>query len=88
MRWQMSRRQVLLPDLGLGDRPVVAGLWLAVPGDRVEQGAQLLEVSADSVVIDIPAPAGGILVEVLVSEDEPIETGRLLAVIETGEDDC
>ena len=84
----MSRHQVLLPDLGLGDRPVVAGLWLVAPGSRVKEGDQLLEVSADAVVIDIPAPTGGTLVEALVSEDEPIETGQPLAIIEADEDDC
>ena len=83
----MSRHQVVLPNLGLGDRPVVAGLWLVAPGSRVERGDQLLEVSADAVVIDIPAPTGGILVEALVSEDEPIEAGQPLAVIEADEAD-
>ena len=83
----MSRHEVNLPDLGLGDRPMVAGLWLVMPGNRVEEGDPLLEVSAESVVIDIPAPVDGTLVEVLVSEDEPIETGQLLAVIECDEDD-
>ena len=83
----MSRHQVVLPDFGLGDRPVMAGLWLVVPGSRVEEGDQLLEVSADAVVIDIPAPIGGTLVEALVSEDEPIEAGQPLAVIEADEAD-
>ena len=82
----MSRHQVVLPDFGLGDRPVVTGLWLVAPGSRVDEGDQLLEVSADAVVIDIPAPIGGTLLEALVSEDEPIEAGQPLAIIEAGED--
>ncbi len=78
----MRQHDLSLPDLGLGDRPVVAGLWLVGLGTQVEEGDQLLEVTADSVVVDIPAPVGGTLVEVLVSEDEPIEARQLLAVIE------
>jgi pyruvate/2-oxoglutarate dehydrogenase complex dihydrolipoamide acyltransferase (E2) component len=83
----MRQHDLSLPDLGLGDRPVVAGLWLVGLGNRVEEGDQLLEVSADAVVIDIPAPVGGTLVELLVSEDEPIKAGQPLAIIETDEDD-
>lgn len=82
----MPRHQVVLPDFGLGDRPVAAGLWLVPLGSRVEEGDQLLEVSADCVVIDIPAPTGGTLVEALVSEDEPLEAGQPLAIIEADEE--
>ena len=84
----MPRHEIVLPDLGLGNRPVVAGLWLVEPGSRVDERDQLLEVSSDAVVIDIPAPIGGTLVEALVSEDEPIEAGQPLAIIEADEDDC
>lgn len=83
----MSQYQVILPDFGLGDRPIVAGLWLVTPGSRVDEGDQLLEVSADAVVIDIPTPIGGTLTEALVSEDEQIEAGQVLAIIEADEGD-
>ena len=83
----MSRHLIVLPDFGLGDRPLTAGLWMVSAGSRVDEGDQLLEVSADAVVIDIPAPIGGTLVEALVSEDEAVETGQALAVIETDEED-
>jgi pyruvate/2-oxoglutarate dehydrogenase complex dihydrolipoamide acyltransferase (E2) component len=79
----MQRHQVVLPDLGLGDRPIAAGLWLVTPGSRVEEGDQLLEVSADCVVMDISAPVGGTLTESLVSEDEAITAGQPLGIIES-----
>jgi pyruvate/2-oxoglutarate dehydrogenase complex dihydrolipoamide acyltransferase (E2) component len=82
----MPRHQIVLPDLGLGDRPLAAGLWLVTPGSRVEEGDQLLEVSADCVVIDISAPTTGTLTEALVSEDEPITAGQPLGIIENDDD--
>ncbi len=84
----MSRHQILLPDFGLGDQPITAGLWLVKRGSRVQEGDQLLEVSADAVVIDIPAPSAGTLIEMLVSEDEAVQTGQALGIIEADEEDC
>jgi pyruvate/2-oxoglutarate dehydrogenase complex dihydrolipoamide acyltransferase (E2) component len=35
-----------------------------------------------SAAVDLPSPANGVLVELLVEEDEQIEVGQLLAVVE------
>jgi pyruvate/2-oxoglutarate dehydrogenase complex dihydrolipoamide acyltransferase (E2) component len=82
----MRRRyELILPDLGLDDQPIVAGLWLVEEGSRVAAGEPLLEVLAGSAVVDLPAPADGVLAEILVAEDEPLRTGQRLAVIEWDE---
>ena len=78
------RHQLILPDLGLGDVPVTASLWLVEQGKRVTEGDRLLEVLADGVTVDLPAPVTGVLVHVLVSEDERLTVGQPLAVLETG----
>lgn len=81
------RHTLTLPDLGLGSREIVASLWLVDPGGSLNAGDRLLEVLAGSVTIDLPAPASGVLVEILVVEDEPLAIGQPLAVIESDEDD-
>ena len=78
----MPRHHVILPDLGLGDQPLRLSLWLVAPGSRVAQRQPILEVLAGAATVDLPAPADGILVEVLVDEDEPISVGQPLAIIE------
>ena len=83
----MPRHELILPDLGIEEQPMVAGLWLAEPGTRVAAGDPLLEVLAGSAVVDLPAPADGVLVEILVDEDEPLQPGQRLAVIESEQDD-
>ena len=84
----MPRRcELVLPDLGLDDQPIAVSLWLVDTGSRVTAGAPLVEVLAGSAVIDLPAPADGTLLETLVAEDEPLEPGQRLAVIEYEEDD-
>jgi 2-oxoglutarate dehydrogenase E2 component (dihydrolipoamide succinyltransferase) len=70
----------------MGDQPVVAGQWLADGGVRVREGEPVLEVLAGSAVVDLPAPADGVLVEILVEEDTPLWPGQRLAVIESAGD--
>jgi pyruvate/2-oxoglutarate dehydrogenase complex dihydrolipoamide acyltransferase (E2) component len=79
------RHELVLPDLGLGDMAITASLWLVEPGSRVTEGDRLLEVLADGVTVDLPSPVTGVLVDVLVSEDERLTIGQSLAVLETGQ---
>jgi pyruvate/2-oxoglutarate dehydrogenase complex dihydrolipoamide acyltransferase (E2) component len=72
---------LILPDLGLPDGTVVASGWLVEPGSSVVEGDRLLEVLAGSVTIDLPAPVSGILSEQLVSEDDELHVGQILAIV-------
>jgi pyruvate/2-oxoglutarate dehydrogenase complex dihydrolipoamide acyltransferase (E2) component len=74
---------LILPDLGLGDRVVTASAWLVEPGAEVLAGDRMLEVLCGSVTVDLPAPADGVLVETLVEDDDRLEVGQLLAIIES-----
>lgn len=82
----MARHTLLMPDLGLADCPLTASLWLVDIDSEVGEGDRLLEVLAGSVTVDLPAPVGGVLVETLVAEDDPLLVGQPLAVIETRPD--
>ncbi len=82
----VERYVLTLPELGLGDRAVVASVWLVERGGEVTAGDRLLEILAGEVTIDLPAPASGLLVETLVDEDEALMVGQPLAVIEAAGD--
>ena len=82
----MCRFEVTLPGLGLEGHTVVVSLWLVSAGSRVSEGQQLVEVRAAEALIDLPSPASGTVVETLVAEDEQVQVGQTLAVIES--DDC
>ena len=77
------RHELLLPDLGLGEIPVIACAWLVAEGREVVEGERLLEVVAGNVTVDLPSPASGVLTTTLVAEDDSLSTGQLLAVIES-----
>lgn len=81
----MNRHELILPDLGTGELPISVGIWLARRGEHVAEGDPLVEVIVGSAAVDLPSPGDGVLVELLVEEDERIEVGQLLAVLE-GED--
>jgi pyruvate dehydrogenase E2 component (dihydrolipoamide acetyltransferase) len=77
----MAQYELIMPDLGLEDEPILLSLWLAKRGERVYEGVQLVEVAAGCVTVDLPSPADGILSEKLVEENEPVRVGQRLAVI-------
>jgi len=81
----MPRHSLLLPDLGLGDQSIMAGLWLAQRGAQVREGESVLEVVAGAAVVDLPSPADGILVKKLVSEGDRLKVGQCLAIVESDE---
>lgn len=56
--------------------------WLKNIGEPVVENEPLIEVETDKVTIEIPAPAGGVLREILKGEQEEIEPGELLGTIQ------
>ncbi len=58
--------------------------WLKNIGETVAENEPLIEVETDKVTIEIPAPAGGVLREILKHEQEEIEPGELLGMIQVG----
>jgi len=77
---------VIMPRLGLTMETGTVQRWLAGEGDRVEAGEALLEIETDKVVVEVEAPASGVLSTLLVSEGETVPIGALLAhIIDPGE---
>ena len=78
--------QVLMPQLG---ESVVEGTitkWLKDVGDEVKEYDPLIEINTDKVDTEVPSPADGVLLEILVSEGTVVQAGQLLAWIgATGE---
>ncbi|MFF2955248.1 2-oxoglutarate dehydrogenase, E2 component, dihydrolipoamide succinyltransferase [Kitasatospora sp. NPDC057965] len=75
---------VTLPALGESVSEGTVTRWLKAEGERVEVDEPLLEVSTDKVDTEIPAPASGILASIKVAEDETVEVGAELAIIDDG----
>jgi 2-oxoglutarate dehydrogenase E2 component (dihydrolipoamide succinyltransferase) len=84
-----DRIELRLPDLGftaagLDDMPIQLCAWYAAVGDRVTEGESLAEILAGELVLELPAPASGYLVERRVEAGAPLAVGQVLAMIESG----
>jgi len=79
----MSRVDVIMPQMGESIAEGTLTKWLVSEGDEVERDQDLFEISTDKVDADIPAPAAGVLAEILVDEGETVEVNTVVARIET-----
>lgn len=75
-----------MPQLGETVAEGTVTIWHKKPGDRVEANELLFEVSTDKVDTEIPAPASGTLVEILVDEGATVDVGTRLGVIQADGD--
>jgi len=75
---------VTMPRLGESVSEGTVTRWLKSEGERVEADEPLLEVSTDKVDTEIPSPAAGVLQAIKVGEDETVDVGSELAVIDDG----
>ena len=58
--------------------------WYKQPGDAVTKDENLVDLETDKVVLEVPAPADGVLAEHKVKEGDVVEADAVLALIESG----
>jgi len=71
-----------MPQLGESVTEGTVTRWLKKEGERVEADEPLLEVSTDKVDTEIPSPSAGVITKIVVAEDETVEVGAELAIID------
>ena len=74
--------EVRVPDEQEGTKAVVRA-WLKQIGDAVAENDPLVELETDKVTQEVPAPAAGVLAEIVLDTDAEAVPGALLARIET-----
>jgi len=77
----MGQTKVIMPQMGESVAEGTVARWLKQPGDRVEKDENILEISTDKIDVEVPSPASGYLLQILVEEGTTVEVGALLAVI-------
>lgn len=75
-------KDVKLPPLAEGVDKANVSYWHHSVGDTVNEGEDLVELVTDKATFNMPAPASGVLKEVLVSEGDEIKVGQTIARIE------
>jgi pyruvate/2-oxoglutarate dehydrogenase complex dihydrolipoamide acyltransferase (E2) component len=74
--------QITMPQMGVSVAEGTILKWHKRPGDTVEADEIVCEISTDKVDSELPAPASGRLVRILVEENETVAVGTAIAEIE------
>ncbi len=72
---------VIMPQMGESIAEGTIVKWLKAVGERIEKDEPLFEISTDKVDAEIPSPAEGILLEILVEEGETVPINTVVARI-------
>jgi multifunctional 2-oxoglutarate metabolism enzyme len=75
---------VTLPQMGESVSEGTVLEWVKQVGDTVRAGETVVEVSTDKVDAEVPAPADGVMAEILVQPDQVVGVGTVLCRIAVG----
>jgi pyruvate dehydrogenase E2 component (dihydrolipoamide acetyltransferase) len=75
--------EVRLPQLSMGMSDAEIVEWYVEDGDRVDEGADLVEVEAEKARAVVPSPHTGVVRDLKVSEGDVVEVREVLCLIET-----
>jgi pyruvate/2-oxoglutarate dehydrogenase complex dihydrolipoamide acyltransferase (E2) component len=76
---------VTMPQMGVSVAEGTVVAWRVEVGDPIEAEQTICEISTDKIDTEVPAPATGVVTEILVPVDTTVEVGKVLARIATGE---
>jgi 2-oxoglutarate dehydrogenase E2 component (dihydrolipoamide succinyltransferase) len=79
----MAKYQLLLPKMGESVAEATIIKWTKNPGDYIEADEAVMEIATDKVDSEVPSPVSGKLIEQLCKEDEVVQVGSVIAIIET-----
>ncbi len=78
-----STIQVVMPPMGESVTEGTVLEWHRQEGDPIGQDETIVEISTDKVDAEVPAPAAGTVVKILVGEGDTVAVGDVLAEIST-----
>ena len=70
-----------LPDLGEGLTEGEVARWFVAEGDEIAEDDPLVEIQTDKTTFEIPSPAAGTVLRILVAEGQVAPVGAVLVVI-------
>ena len=84
----MAKYQLLLPKMGESVAEATIIKWTKNPGDHVDADEAAMEIATDKVDSDVPSPVAGKLIEQLYKENDVVQVGSVIAIIETAEEEA
>ncbi|RQV01668.1 2-oxoglutarate dehydrogenase complex dihydrolipoyllysine-residue succinyltransferase [Burkholderia cenocepacia] len=79
----MAIVEVKVPQLSESVSEATMLQWKKKPGEAVAQDEILIELETDKVVLEVPAPAAGVLAQVLQNDGDTVVADQIIATIDT-----
>ena len=79
----MSIIEVQVPQLSESVAEGTLATWKKKIGDSIARDEILIDIETDKVVLEVPSPGAGVLVEIIKGDGETVVSGELIARIDT-----
>ena len=79
----MAEYQLTLPKMGESVAEATLIKWVKNVGDSIQADEIILEIATDKVDSEVPSPVAGKLIKVLFNENDVVQVGEVIALIET-----
>ena len=70
-----------MPKLGLTMETGAVGAWLVAEGDEVRAGQVIAEIVTEKITYELEAETVGVVLKILLAEEEEVPVGTPIAVI-------
>src|SRR5437868_12197046 len=75
--------EVKIPQLSESVSEATLVNWKKKAGEAVKRDENLIDVETDKVVLELPAPADGVLAKIVKNDGESVTSGEVIAMIDT-----
>ena len=76
--------EITVPKLPESVADATLVTWHKKPGDSVARDENLADLETDKVVLEVPAPAAGVLTDIKIAAGTTVTSGQVLALFEAG----
>ena len=73
--------EIKVPQLGESVTSATIARWLKKAGDTVARDEPLVELETDKVTVEVPAPAAGVLSEIIARDGDEVGVGAVLGMV-------
>jgi len=79
----MAKFELVMPKMGESVAEATIIKWLKSEGETIEAEESVLEIATDKVDSEVPSPVDGVIVKLLFAEDDVVQVGQVIAIVET-----
>ncbi len=73
--------KVVIPSTVDGSHEVTITAWFKSPGEGVQKGKDLVEAVTEKITLYVPAPADGVLKQILASQGDKVRVGDVVGIV-------